>query len=141
MGITVGNVDALMPHSVSNCQSGKTHVNQKGDVAVSQIMDSDALYSGFLAPSVHLAMEIVLTDRENALLLVRAVKHPDVVLHLLTEKLRHLDDPVALRRLRTGDDILSLEPLIGFVDGYGAVFKIKIRCAQRQQLPSRIPHQ
>ena len=135
MGITVGDVDALMPHTIGDCQSGKAHVNQKGDMAVSQIVYSDAFYSGFLASSVHLTVEIVLADGENALLLIWTVKHPNVVLHLLTEKLRHLDDPVALGRFGTGDDILPLKPLIGFADGHGAVFKIKIRCAQRQQLP------
>ena len=34
MGVAVGDVDALMPYPVSDCQSSKAHVNQKGDMAV-----------------------------------------------------------------------------------------------------------
>ena len=32
MGVAVGNVDTLMPYPVSDCQGGKAHINQQGNV-------------------------------------------------------------------------------------------------------------
>lgn len=40
MSIPIGDVNALMPHTVSDCQSGKAHVNQKGDMAVTKLVEA-----------------------------------------------------------------------------------------------------
>ncbi len=66
MSVAVGDVDTLMSHTISDCQSREAHVNQEADVGMSQIVDSDALNPGFLASSVHFPMQIVLAYRENA---------------------------------------------------------------------------
>ena len=34
MGVSVGDVDTLMPHTLCNSQGSKAHVNQQTDVAV-----------------------------------------------------------------------------------------------------------
>ena len=34
MGVSVGDVDTLMPHTLCNSQSSKAHVNQQTDVAM-----------------------------------------------------------------------------------------------------------
>ena len=34
MSVAVSDVDALMPHPVSDCQGREAHVNQQGNVAV-----------------------------------------------------------------------------------------------------------
>ena len=51
MCIVVGNVNAFMAYSIGNSNRRKTLFNQKADVAMSQIVDSDALDSGGLGAS------------------------------------------------------------------------------------------
>ena len=47
MSIAVGYVDTLMPYPFCDCQSGKSHVNQQANMAVSQIMYANAFYPSF----------------------------------------------------------------------------------------------
>lgn len=44
MSIAVSNIYALVTDTVSDCQSGESHINQQTNVAVTNIVDSDALY-------------------------------------------------------------------------------------------------
>ena len=130
MGIAIGDLDALVTHPVRNGHSGKAHINKQADVTVPQIVDPDALDPGGLGTSVHLVMEIAFGHGENAVLLFYPIEHPQIVLHFLAEKLRHLDGAIAFLGFRTGNHILAVEPLIGFVDPHGAVLKVKIRRSQ-----------
>ena len=65
------------------------------DIRVPEVVDSDTLDPCRLRPSVHLMVEIAFRDGENALLLLDAVEHPQVVLHLVTEEVGHFNGAVA----------------------------------------------
>ena len=52
MGVTIGDVDAFMPDALSNGDGGKSHFNQQGNVAVSEIVNPDAFNAcGFRTPT------------------------------------------------------------------------------------------
>ena len=46
MGIAIRNVNALVPHPLSDGDGAVAHVDQQGDVGMAQIMDTDALDPG-----------------------------------------------------------------------------------------------
>ena len=41
MGVTVGDVDTLMPHTLCNSQGSKAHVDQQTDVAMSKLVEAE----------------------------------------------------------------------------------------------------
>lgn len=45
MSIAVGDVDTLMPYPFCDCQSGKSHVNQQADMAVTKLVEATNGYS------------------------------------------------------------------------------------------------
>ena len=102
---------------------------------MTNIVDSNAWHTGFFGSPVHLAVEIALGDGEHPVIRPDPVEHLDVILDFLGQKLRHGDDPIALFRLRGGNQVLAVQPLIGLVDGHGALLKVKVRRGQGQQLP------
>lgn len=93
---------------------------------MTNIMDSDARYPGFFGSPVHFSVEIALSDGEHPVIRPDAVEHLDVILDFLGQKLRHGDDPITLFRLGGGNQILAVQPLVGFVDGNGALLKVKV---------------
>ena len=66
VSVAVSDVDALMPHPVSDCQGREAHVNQQGNVAVSQIVNPDPLDPCLFRPPVHLPVKIGFRYRKNA---------------------------------------------------------------------------
>ena len=40
MGVAVGDVDTLMPHTLRDGQGGKAHVNQQTDVAMTKLVEA-----------------------------------------------------------------------------------------------------
>lgn len=40
MGISVSDVDTLMPHTLCNSQGGKAHVDQQTDVAMTKLVEA-----------------------------------------------------------------------------------------------------
>ena len=50
------------------------------------------------------------------------------------KEFRNPDDPIALGGFRLRDDILSLEPLIGYIDRRRGALEVEILCCQHQQL-------
>ena len=83
MSVAVSNIYTLVTNTVSDCQSRESHINQQTNVAVTNIVDSDALYPGRFTAPVHFMVQIVLADGENAVIGFCAVEHLNVVLHLL----------------------------------------------------------
>ena len=77
-------------------------------MAVSQIVDSNDLDTRRLAPELHSALQGVLGQREDAAVRFQSVKLLEIVLHLVTEEVRHLDHAVAFLRFRRGDNVLAL---------------------------------
>ena len=80
-------------------------------------------------------MEIALGDGEHPVIRPDPVEHLDVILDFLGQELRHGDDPIALFRLRGGNQVLTVQTLIGLVDGHSALLKVKIRWGQGKQFP------
>ena len=80
-------------------------------------------------------MEITLGDGEHPVVRPDAVKHFDVILDFLGQKLRHGDDPIALFSFGSGNQILTVQPLVRLVDRHGALLKVEVRRSQSQQLP------
>ena len=95
-------------------------------------MDSDTRHPSFLGSPIHLPVEITLGDGEHPVIRPDSVEHLDVILDFFGQKLRHGNDPIALFRLGGSNQILAIQPLIGFIDGNGTLLKIKVRRGQGQ---------
>lgn len=134
MGVSVGDVDTLMPHTLCNSQGSKAHVDQQTDVAVPQIVYANAFYSSLLAATVHFPVEIAFADGEHPAVRLHSIELLEVVLQLITEELRHLDHAVTLGCFRRSDHIILIKPLVRLVDGEGAFLKVEVRRGQGQQL-------
>ncbi len=134
MSVAVGDVDALVSYALRNSQGGKAHVDQQTDVAMSQIVYANPFHPSLLAATVHFPVKIAFADGEHPAVRLHAVELLEVVLKLVTEKLGHLDHPVALGRFGRGNDILLVDPLVRLVDGEGALLKVEVRRGQGQQL-------
>ena len=72
MGIMICNILTLVADAVADGDGRKTHVNQKRDMGVSQIMDTDPLDSSLLRSPVHLTPQKALTYPENPVFLMIA---------------------------------------------------------------------
>lgn len=95
MRVPIGDFDALVSNPVSNGNRREAYINEQTDVAMSQIVDSDALDACCLCTPVHLMMEIAFGYRENTIFLFQTVLHFEKLLHLLAEKVGHLNGAVA----------------------------------------------
>ena len=65
MCVVVGDVHAFVAHSVTDGYCGEAHLDQQGNVAVSEIVDSDALDHGCFGCSAHFPVQTVLCDGED----------------------------------------------------------------------------
>ena len=93
---------------------------------MAKIMDPDLLYPCCLAAADHFPVQIVLRELEEPVARLHTVKKTEKVLHLITEKVRQLDDPIAFFRFRCCNDILALEPLIGLINPKLSAVEIEI---------------
>ena len=73
-----------MPYTFSDCKSCKSHINQQGNMAVTEIMYPDFFLPRFLTATVHLVGEIIFRYRENPVIRLQAVILFEKVLHLIT---------------------------------------------------------
>ena len=103
------------------------------DIRVSQIVDSDNLHTGHFASVFHTTLQFVFRQRENPRIPVQTVELPEIILHFLTEEVRHLNDPVAFLGFRCGNHIFAADPLIGFVDPERFLLEIEVCGSQCQQ--------
>ena len=76
----------------------------------------------------------MLGQREDAAVRFQSVKLLEIVLHLVTEEVRHLDYAIAFLRFRSSNNVLALQALIGFIDAERFLLKIEVRRRQCQQL-------
>ena len=141
MGVLIGDVHALMPHPVCDCQSREAHLDQQRYMGVPQVVDSDALHPGFLGSPVHLVVQVALGHLKDPLVWLDFVEGFQIVSDLVRQKLRHLDDPDALGCFRVGDHIPAFQPLIGFGDGEQPLVQVEVCRGQSQQfaLPDATP--
>lgn len=114
--------------------SDESHVYQKTDVAVTQVMDPDLFNSGLLCASVHFVMQIVHGYGKDPVVLLDLIKTFPIILHLITEGSRHFHRTHTFLRLRRGDQILAADALVGLVDPNGPFFKVEIPGRQGQEL-------
>ena len=133
MCVVIGDVNAFVTDTIRNSSCGEAHVDEQRDMRVSQIMDAYALDIGFLCTSVHFVVEIAFCDGEHPIVRLDIVELFQIVLNFINEELRHLDDTVALFGFGRGNQVLSVQPLIGFCNGNGAFFKIKVSRGKSQK--------
>ena len=126
MSVVIGDVYALVSNTVSDCDSGESHINQMRNVAVSDVVDSDTFHACLLGTSVHFSVQIAFRDSKHPLVLANVIEHFEIIFHLVCQELRHFDDTITLFRLGCGDEILSVQTLIRFVDGYCVFLKIEV---------------
>jgi hypothetical protein len=141
VGVLIGDVHALMPYPVCDCQSREAHLDQQRYMGVPQVVDSDALHPGFLGSPVHLVVQVALGHLKDPLVWLNFVEGFQVIPDLVRQKLRHLDDPDALGRFRVSDYIPAFQPLIGFGDGEQPLVQVEVCWGQSQQfaLPDATP--
>ena len=87
MSVVISDIDAFVSYPVSNRYRRISHFNQKRNMAVSQIVDSDPLDPRSLGASVHFVMKIAFCDFKQTVILADSVELFHIVLHFLTEKL------------------------------------------------------
>ena len=134
MPIHTGYIDGFVSHARGNGGERETHVDQKGDVRVPQIMDADSLYTSSFLTALHFAGQEVFGEGKDSLVRFRLVERLDVILHFVADVLRHLNGSIALFRLGRRDDVLTIQAGIRLADGHGSLLKIEVGRGQRQQL-------
>ena len=60
-------------------------------MGMSQVMHSNSFHPRYFWASVHFMMQIRFGNCENPFVLFRLIQHFQVILHLITQKLRHLN--------------------------------------------------
>ena len=71
-------------------------------------MDSDDFDARCLAAKRHPALQGIFGQWKNTAVRFQPIKLLEIVLHLVTEEVRHLDHAVAFLRFRRGDNVLAL---------------------------------
>ena len=95
-------------------------------MAVPQIVNSYTLYACGFRPSVHLVMKIAFRYRKNTVFFLQAIEHTKILLHFLTEKMRHFNRAVAFLCFRCSNHIFAVQTLIGFVNRDRFLIKVEI---------------
>ena len=133
MPIHTGYIDGFVSHARGNGGERETHVDQKGDVRVPQIMDADSLYTSSFRTALHFAGQEVFGEGEDSLVRFRLVERLDVIPHFVADVLRHLNGSIALFRLGRRDDVLLTDTV--------PFSKSKSEGVSANSSPSRSPHQ
>ena len=60
MGISERDIDALMPDPIPDCDRRVSHIDQQGNMAVAEIVDSDLLHAALLAAVFHASCQLML---------------------------------------------------------------------------------
>lgn len=133
MGVMKRDVHALVTHALGDGGNGIAELDEQAHVAVAQVVDADHLRARKRAAPPHLMVEERFRQPEYPLTFGDML-HLHVFPDLLHEERGDGDDAVRLGRLRAGDDVPSLDPLVGFADGKRAPARVEVRRGQRQQL-------
>lgn len=134
MGIAEGDVDGFVAHPLGDGQCGEAHVDQQRNMAVPQIMHPDDLDAALLTAPLHAPLQGLLGEGEDPGVRLCAVQMLHIVSDLVAEELGHLDVAVAFLGLGIGDDILSLDPLVGLANHDDPLVEVKVRGGQGQKL-------
>lgn len=109
VGVPIRDIDALMPHPICNGHSAVTHVNQKRNVGMPEVMDTDPLNPCRLGTAGHLVVEKAFRHRKQPISRLQILTHRHIVFQLIAEKLGHQNLPLALGSLGFGDDVFALD--------------------------------
>ena len=143
MCVVIGDVNTFVAYPVGNSNRRKTLVDQKADVTVSQIMDSNAIYAGFLTTTLHFPIQIAFRDRKHPVIQANVVLHLQILLHFICQKAWHRNCAIALFCFWRRDDVFPAGVLKCLADRDCAFIKVEICRGQRQQLslPNAAPVQ
>lgn len=139
MPIHTGYIDGFVSHARGNGGERETHVDQKGDVRVPQIMDADSLYTSSFRTALHFAGQEVFGEGEDSLVRFRLVERLDVIPHFVADVLRHLNGSIALFRLGRRD--VRFKRVYVLLTDTVPFSKSKSEGVSANSSPSRSPHQ
>ncbi len=109
MGVLIGDVHALMPYPVCDCQSREAHLDQQRYMGVPQVVDSYPLYPGCLGSPVHLVVQVALGHLKDPLVWLDFVEGFQIVSDLSSVRNCGIWMTRTLfGRFRVGDHIPSL---------------------------------
>lgn len=123
MCVSIGNIDALVSNAVCDGNCREAHIDQEGDMAMSQVVDSDFLNTGLCAASAHFVMKIGLRDREHSGIVSNPIQGVEIILNFVNEKIGHLNIADTLGSFGICNDILAADTLIGFGDAQHLFFQ------------------
>lgn len=101
-------------------------------------MDTDSLYTGILTAAFHLVRKKRFCNGKEPLVRSKHIAGSDILLQFLTQKIRNRNFPLAFSCLWSGNDILSVKTLIGFIDINLFCDKVNISGSQCQKRKSPI---
>ena len=104
VGVAIGDVHALEGHPVGDRDRGEAQVDQKGDMAVPQVMDPYLFHTGKLRSGFQRVAERVLREGEEAVVFLDVAFHLHVLLEFLREEAGQGDHSLGLLGLRRADD-------------------------------------
>ena len=87
MCVMICDINALMAKTISDCCCTESHINQKRNMAMSNVMNPDSLDICFLCSPVHFSVEIVLGDQEHPIIISDIIEHAKIILHFICKKL------------------------------------------------------
>lgn len=109
------------------------------DIRVSQIVNSDFLYSCFLHLVLHLVLYCFLHNGEESFILRHLIMTIYKILNLLFKKLRYFYQSYRLLRLRLRNHILPFCSIVSLGNADLISFKINILWCKCQQLSNSTP--
>ena len=114
MRIVVGDVDAFMANAVCNRYRREPLINQQADMAVTQVVNANALYVSVFAAALHLAIKIAFRDWKQPIIQANVILHLQILLDFVCQKERHGDSAIEwkLNWPDTCDDLGKVTPTI-----------------------------
>ena len=101
---------------------------------MSNIVQPNSLYPGYLAPVFHLMIQETLGVGKHAVIRLQLVAMGHILLEASAQTVRDRNGAVALGRFGRGHDVLSIQPLVAFADRQRFLLKVNICRSQRKQL-------
>ena len=115
VGVTVGNVNALMAHPVSDGHCAVSLADKQGHMGMPQIMDANFLQPLPFTPQLHFAVKVILRHRKQPVLRLQLVLHPQIIPQFVAKEVGNLHLPLAFGRFGVSNKV----PAINMLEGFG----------------------